>query len=255
MDALLQLLLLLLLCAILVASMAGLSVCQRGGALTAECLRKVLHVEMGLVTLSFPWLFAEPWPVVTLAALALVWFTAVRRIAMLRRYFGEVLTRVARPGWGEAYFAAGACLTFLLADGAALFFCLPMAILTFADTAAALVGQRLGHGPGAIRFADKSLAGCTAFFGVALACGLAGLWGWAGWDAQRAWGTALLLAFTTTGLELVARRGADNLLIPLGGAIVLRIATATHPAALLIQLALGSLAVMWAYRRHVGEQG
>ena len=43
--------------------MMGLKAASVRYALHPELLRKLLHVGLGLVTLSFPWLFARPWPV------------------------------------------------------------------------------------------------------------------------------------------------------------------------------------------------
>jgi phytol kinase len=132
-----------------------------------------------------------------------------------------VLSAVARPGRGEIYFVLGTSLTFLLCGGNALAFVLPMAILTWADTAAALVGQRLGGRHGALRIGGKSLAGSSAFLVVALAISLLGL-SLAGWPPAQASLLSMLLASTTTVLEALARRGADNLLIPVGAALLLR---------------------------------
>lgn len=215
---------LLLVGAALPLAMAALSAGRCRARLSPEGARKLLHVAMGLLTLAFPWLFASPGPVLALTALALAWFAAVRRLAPLQARFGPVLSGVARPGWGEGCFALGAGLSFWLAQGSVLLHCLPMAILSFADTAAALVGRRLGKS----RRGGKSLAGSAAFFCVALGCGLAGLALWAGWPPARAWPLALGLAGLTTLLEALGRRGLDNLLVPLGALALLRLAGAAH---------------------------
>lgn len=245
-------LLMLLVGITLVGAMAGLSAGQRRFGLPAECARKLLHVAMGLVTLSFPWLFSSPWPVLALALAALAWLAAIRRGKALRRCFGPVLEGVGRPGWGEGYFVLGAAATFLLAQDSPLFYCLPMAILSFADAGAALIGQRWGRQPGAVRFGGKSLAGSSAFFAIALGCGVVALQAWEGWAPSRSWPHALLLALVTTVLEAMARCGLDNLLIPLGALMLLRLEAEATPAALLLHLGVGLALIAgyggWRYR-------
>lgn len=209
--------------ALLVTSMALLSSrrCQR--ILGAEPARKALHVGVGLVTLVFPWLFTSAAPVLVLATMALGWFEAVRRCVLLRGRFGAVLQRVARPGRGESCFVAGTALTFVISGGDPLEFCLPMAVLTLADSAAALVGQAVARRRGGTPRQGKTLAGSAAFFGVALACGLVAL-PIGGWSAASACVMALLLASVTTALEAAAGHGFDNLLIPVAAASLLQLA-------------------------------
>ncbi len=241
-----------LVAALMVFTMRFLSVARNAGLLPPEYARKFLHVAMGAMTLFLPWLCADPAPVVLLAGLACVWFEFVRRRTLLRRDYGAVLFGVARTGRGETHFVLGTALTFLMADGSALMFCLPMAILTWADAAAALVGQRFGSRPGAIRLGPKSLAGSSAFFAIALAVSLLAL-SIAGWNAMPALAVSVLLAGATTVVEAVARNGADNILIPLVAALLLRSldqdmalpGTIALPIglALLALIAMGALAI------------
>ena len=221
--------------ALLVGSMAGLSAARDLGRLSPELARKLLHVVMGLATLPLPWLFNEPTPVLLLAALAGIWFEAVRRFAILERHFGSVLSAVARRGRGEVHYAIGAAVTFVLADGGPAGFCLPIAILALADAAAALVGRRFGARPGAVRFGTKSLAGSVAFLVVAFAVSLIGL-SIAACPLPQAVSVAVVLACATAVLEAVSRNGADNLLIPLGAALLLQSTKLPPEATALIAL-------------------
>ncbi|MEM6328347.1 MAG: hypothetical protein AAF791_14635, partial [Bacteroidota bacterium] len=45
---------------------------QVQGRLTDEGARKGVHITMGALTLTFPWVFSETWPVLVLAGLALL---------------------------------------------------------------------------------------------------------------------------------------------------------------------------------------
>jgi phytol kinase len=211
-----------LVAAALVLTMALLSTSQSQRLLGPEPARKLMHAGIGLVTLGFPWMFSSALPVLVLAALSLLWFEAVRRVAALRRRFALVLLSVARPGRGEACFVAGTALAFLIADGSALVFCLPMAVLAFADASAALVGQHAVRRRAGGAIQGKTLAGSAAFFATALLCAGVAL-ALAGWEPAALVATALLIAAVTTAVEALAGHGADNLLIPVAGALLLRL--------------------------------
>jgi phytol kinase len=207
--------------ALLIGSMAALSAVRNAKRLSPEAARKALHVALGLTTLAFPWLFDDATPVLALAAFACLWFEAVRRWSPLARRFGSVLSAVARRGRGETHYAVGTALTFVAADGSAVSFCLPIAILALADAAAALAGRALGARPGAVRFGSKSLAGSTAFYVVALVVSIVGLM-LADYALPAALGAAIIVASITALVEGIARNGADNLLIPVTAALLLR---------------------------------
>src|SRR5262249_49757421 len=133
---------------------------------------------MGLVTLSFPWLFDESWPVFVLAVLAVAALVAVRTVKSLRGSLGSVIGGVERASWGEVYFPVGGALVFFLSRHAPdvspvqriLLYCIPILCLTLADALAALIGLRFGR----LRYptveGHKSAEGSLTFFGVAL-CG------------------------------------------------------------------------------------
>jgi len=202
--------------ALLGASMAVLSASARRSGVPPEAVRKLLHVEMALVTLAFPWLFESAWPVVLLAGAAAAWFRLLRASAWLEARFGYALRAARRDSHGETWFACGVCLAFLWTGGEPVAYGIAILVLGFADTAAALVGRRYGlprRMPGG---ATKSLAGSAAFFAVALAVAFAGLHGAAGLDAGEALAAAALLAAVTTGIEAFAGKGLDNLFVPLG---------------------------------------
>ena len=202
--------------ALLGASMAALSAWARRSGASPEAVRKLLHVEMSLVTLAFPWLFESAWPVVLLAGAAAAWFRLLRASAWLEARFGYALRAARRDSLGETWFACGVCLAFLWTGGEPVAYGIAILVLGFADSAAALVGRRYGlprRMPGG---ATKSLAGSAAFFAVALAVAFAGLHGAAGLGAGEALTAAALLAAVTTGIEAFAGKGLDNLFVPLG---------------------------------------
>ena len=210
--------------ALLALSMVLLSAGARSLGASAEATRKLLHVEMGLVTLGFPWWFPAAWPVMVLAGAALAWFGALRVSRRLAARFAPVLRADGRESMGEAWFVLGVCLTFLLSDGDAIAYCIAVLVLTLADAAAALVGVRFGRRRRMPGGASKSLAGSGAFFAVAFAVVLLVLSLAAGARPADALRAALLVAALSTVLEALLGRGLDNLFVPLAALAALRLA-------------------------------
>jgi len=185
------------------------------GLCTAEAGRKALHVGLGSAAISLPWTIGSAAAVVTGALLASLWFLGVRRIAALRRSLGPAIHGVERRSSGEFYFVAGVGLTYVIARGDALLYCLPVAILVFADSSAALVGQLPRSRRYPLGNSGKTWAGTAAFFAVSLFVSAVGLAVFPH-PALPSMPLAFLVALNATLLELYGKRGADNVLIPLG---------------------------------------
>ena len=94
--------------AIVLAALGGLlgalRLYQKWGSPQPELLRKILHVGMGLVAISFPWLFDASWPVLVLGALSLGGMVAMRTVTALSGSVGTVVSGVGRFSLGEIYF-------------------------------------------------------------------------------------------------------------------------------------------------------
>lgn len=224
---------------------------QRHTWLRPELARKSVHIGMGLVCLSFPWLFREAWQVWLLAGLAVLPLIAVRRIPALAARFGSVLGGVSRQSWGELLFPIAVAFVFSLAHEKPLLYCIPVLILSFADAAAALVGQRYGVGTYATDDGRKSLEGSVAFF----------------FGAFFSTHLPLLLASTTGRLESVliavvmglilmlleaiSWRGLDNLLVPLVSYVCLVRMIGLTPVELWIRIGVLSalLTGLWIWHR------
>lgn len=213
--------------AVVLASLAGLlallAAWTRAASPHPEIPRKISHVVMGLVTCSFPWMFRSAGPVLAICGGAAVMLAALRAVAPLRRAAGRVLGGVERVTFGELYFPASVALVFVLAQGDCLLFLIPMLLLTLADSAGALVGVFYGRHTYRATDGRKSVEGSlavfvTAFLVAGIPLALAG---------RAALPAALFLAFgiavLTTALEAAAGGGLDNLLLPLGGLVMLRV--------------------------------
>ena len=220
--------------AIVLAALGGLlgalRLYQKWGKPQPELLRKILHVGMGLVACSFPWLFDGSWPILLLGALSLVGMVALRTVKTLSGSVGTVVSGVGRISFGEIYFPLAIALQwhiFLFESGPfeyrVLLYCIPLLLLTVADAAAALVGVNYGS----VRFATadgvKSAEGSLAFFLCAFLCVHIPLL--LGSDTGRVETLliAVLLALVAMLFEAIAWAGLDNLLLPLVGYLLLRI--------------------------------
>lgn len=230
------------------AWLLGLTGLQKKLALHPEWCRKLLHMGSGLLALSLPGRFQSAAPVMALCAASLLGLLALKRIPALRRGPGRIVSGVDRDSQGDLYFVAATGLLFLFSGGDPVLFSVPMVILTFADSSAALVGQRYGRHRFQSAGGTKSLEGSAAFFLTAVAAACVGLRVLADTGPAEALLLSLLLGLHLALVEASAGAGFDNLLIPLTGCLLLRVFLGS-PAALLMlhllaALSAGALAVL-----------
>lgn len=186
----------------------------------AETSRKMFHAGSGMLTLSFPFLFRETWPVLLLTGASAFVVAGIKFLPALRNRFGHVANRVERATLGEVYFPLAIALLFWLTNGRPLLFVIPVLMLTFADAASALIGVRYGM----TRYvgAAKSLEGSIAFVAVGFLCVHLPLLLWSTVGRAESLLIAATLALLVMLLEGSAWHGLDNLFIPIGGFFLLR---------------------------------
>ncbi|MGH7944105.1 MAG: diacylglycerol/polyprenol kinase family protein, partial [Opitutaceae bacterium] len=239
--------------ALLGALMLSVRALQQRSAIDAELARKLVHMGMGSVCLAFPWIFADAPAVWVLAGIAVTSLAAVRLAPVLRVRFGGVLGGVKRVSLGEIYFPCAVALVFTLAGGDRAAFCAPVAILTFADAAGALVGHRWGR----LRYqaveSTKSFEGSTAVFAVTWICAAVVLAGLGGVTAERALLVGMVMALFAALVEAVSWRGLDNLLVPLVAFAQMKIYPELTAAQLLARGVVMVLLVLFMlnWRRHL----
>jgi phytol kinase len=195
---------------------------RRAFAAGAEVSRKLLHVAIGTTFLALPWLFHDPRPVLVLCGgfVGLLWLR--RMMPAIDGGASHVIYGVGRRSVGEYLFPFAAAILFLISDGDPLRFCAPLALLTYADAAAALVGSR--YGTRKIRLPGggcKSVEGSAAFFVTALLVTQLCLNLLTPIPPLSAWFVAVTIASAGTVLELLLPHGLDNLAVPLVGAALL----------------------------------
>lgn len=245
----------LLVIAVMTMLTLSLRLYQRRRQPSAEWVRKLLHMGGGITALSFPWLFNELWPVAVLAALLILQFAAMRFVARIRSSIGAVVCSVQRRSVGEFCFPLAVLLLYAFAQGDRTMYCAPLLCLTFADTAAALVGGRWGVLRFTIGGDTKSVEGSCAFLTVSLICCVAAMSLLGPFSVAAAVTVACLVAPVLTVVEAVSGDGVDNLLIPLGGYMCLKAAPVPLLADIDILIAMIAIVsgplLLWGLTRRI----
>jgi phytol kinase len=232
---------------LLVGSLAAY---RRLGHPQPETVRKLLHTGSGLLTLSFPFLFDELWPVLLLTGASATLVAIMKFVPAVRRRLGGSPTDVGRTTLGEIYFPISVAVVFWLSAGESLLlFVIPILVLTLADATCALVGAR--YGQSRYEGAQKSLEGSVSFVAVAFLCIHVPLLLWSDVGRAESLLIASTLALVVMLLEGSAWRGLDNLFIPIGGYFILSVYLTLDAAALGARflITLGLVAAVLLSRR------
>jgi dolichol kinase len=211
--------------ALLTAVLFGATRLTRRLKLQPEVGRKLVHMSLGLYSLTFPLLFSAAWEAAATCALGGVVFLIARR----RPALGDGLHGVQRRSYGELMFALSVALLFYLKDGHYVFalrggqtgpqlilYVLPLSILTLCDAASALVGVNYGRIRFPIEGGVKSLEGVITFILTAWLLSLMALLTLTDLPRTEVIVLALVVALFGALFEAASWRGLDNLFIPLG---------------------------------------
>lgn len=216
---------------VLLGLMALVRVLAARADLDAEVSRKLVHVGTGIYAMALPWLFPDRWPVYMLVGLTIVAMVLLR-LPRLSGGLGAALHGVRRRSWGDFMFALAVGLCFFLADGGALFYVLPIAVLTLADAAAALAGTAYGTRRFRVEDGHKSVEGSVVFFTVTLLIALICLMFLSRIPPANILALSVMIAAFGTLVEAQSWRGFDNLFLPLGLLVFLSIHADSSLAAL-----------------------
>ena len=239
-------------CVSMLSLMLGLRILQRRRELDPEIARKLFHMGGGVLAVSLPWLFQENWPVLLLTGVTIGTFVALRGIPALARGLGQVLHAVSRRSHGEFYFPLGVCVVFLLAGSATVPYVVSILVVSVADSSAALIGAAYGrhHFRGAR--GGKTVEGSAAFFLASFLCVHVPLLLWTDTGGAESLLIGLNLALILMLAEAVARRGTDNLLLPVLTLVLLNVFLDKPAPDLIVHLAaiscLSLLVCSWRFR-------
>lgn len=232
----------LLLLGVLAALAAALSLAGRAraaGWLSPELSRKSLHIALGLACAAFPFIFEHRATVPILGIATTTVFLLLRHppafLAARISQAGASLHSVNRPSLGEIWFVAGVTAVWLLSDARPEAYCTPLLVLAFADAAAALVGNRSRHTYSTDE-GHKTWEGSIAFLATAAAIVAIGLAIGGTASPLRIALQSLLAGGIAMLIESIARRGMDNILIPLVCWAQLQIHPAIPTAGLALRL-------------------
>jgi phytol kinase len=234
------------------ASFLGLRLLEKTVSPHPEVLRKMMHVTMGLVAVSFPWVFDQAWPVLLLAGGSIAALVLVRSDVAATRSMRGILYGVERTSWGELLFPVSVALVFVLSGGDPLLYCVPILILTLADGVAALIGLRYGQTPFKTLDGSKSIEGSLAFFVVTFLCIHVALLLFSSTGRAESLLISLLMGVIVMMFEAVAWRGLDNLFVPVASFALLETYIDLDVFALSVRLViilLLGLALLYS-RRH-----
>ena len=190
------------------------------GKISGELARKIVHVGMGLICMSFPWLFQSVLAVQLLAAFAIITLFAIR-VTKLRRTLGTALFSVERLSIGELLFPLAVAWLFTLGWEQPILYCISLLLLTLADTAGALAGSKFGKVTYQTTAATKSCEGSIAFFITAFLCISLPLYYFTGFSLELIVFLALSISLFSMAVEGASGHGLDNLLIPIGSFLLL----------------------------------
>lgn len=183
--------------------------------LNAEWSRKIIHVGMGCVALSFPFIIEHRLTILYLGFITIPVLLLLRMNKKLRKGIGSALLGVSRKSFGELYFVVAIVLVFLLHQEPYEYL-ISIAVLTFADSIAALVG--VSYGRFRISHAQedaKSSEGSLMFFIVAYFCALIPLQLMSQVGRAEVLVISFLVGLLAALIEMVSVNGNDNLLLPI----------------------------------------
>jgi phytol kinase len=229
---------------------------QRRAALHPELARKLAHIGSGLIAMSLPFWFDRLWPVLVVVGVAVATLVGSRWRPAWREQVAGALDGVERTTLGDTYFPLAVAALYAVAPSLPLYLA-PLAMLTFGDAAAALVGVRYGRwrfrSPDGEKSGEGSIACAIASF---LAVHIILLLGTSVGRAESLL-IAAIAAILVTLLEAVSWAGLDNLLIPIGGfallSALLPLSPSTLLAALVVAVVLLTLALALRRRRSLSD--
>ena len=152
---------------IMIVALLIIKLIEKKTNINGELKRKLFHMTMGLVVLTFPYIFHNRISVIIIGIVSILMFIIMKHTS-LKKSIGTILYSVDRQSWGEIFFAISVVLIFYWSKGEKITYSIPILILTFADSTAALIGKKYGKKSLSMLNEDKkSIEGSFMFFIVA----------------------------------------------------------------------------------------
>lgn len=201
--------------ALLLVALIIIKIIEKKSNINGETKRKLFHMTMGLVMLTFPYIFESVISVGILGIIALSVLLLLKH-TKLKNSLGTILYSVSRESLGEIFFVISVFTIFYLSKGDKILYSIPILILTFADSVAALIGKNYGKKDISEMNEDsKSLEGSFMFFMVAFMATLVPLQLFTTVGREEVLIISTIIGFNIALIEMISHTGNDNLLIPL----------------------------------------
>jgi len=200
---------------LLVFGIIMLVIKQLSERLTAEWSRKIIHVVMGCVALTLPYIFENRHTVIFVGVAAIVMLLMLKKNKYLHLKLGAVLWGGSRNSLGEIYFVISIVAVFFVHEYVFAYL-IAILILTFADSIAALLGEKYGsYNMAHHQEGTKSIEGSAMFFIVSFTCVLIPVLLMTEIGRAEVLAISLLVGFLSTMTEAVSTKGTDNLWLPI----------------------------------------
>ena len=200
---------------IMIVALLIIKLIEKKSNIDGELKRKLFHITMGLVVLTFPHIFHNRNSVIIIGTISILLFIIMKHTS-LKKSLGTILYSVNRESWGEIFFAIAVVLIFYWSNGDKITYSIPILILTFADSAAALIGKKYAKNSlSQLNEDKKSLEGSFMFFIVAFMLTLVPLLLYTDVGREETLIISAIVGFNVSLIEMISHSGNDNLLIPL----------------------------------------
>lgn len=187
-----------------------------------EIQRKLLHIALGFVSLSFPFVFDATSEVALLMIIALLVLLLLRYIPVLRRTLGESIYGVNRSWFGGGLFVISILALCFLAHDNYILYSGSLLTITFADSFAAIVGAVYGKKYYTILGSNKSIEGTGTFFVTAFVSIFLLLMFVTSHSPIFISMVSIIVAILSTATEFFSGRDLDNLTVPAATFLVLQ---------------------------------
>ncbi len=239
---------------VLIGLMATVHVLAGRFGMGAEVQRKLIHVGTGFYALTLPWLFPDRWPVYMLILLTLFVMIVLRSPQIAKSGVSSALHGVDRKSYGDFMLAISVGLCFFLSNGIAYLYVIPIAILTFSDAAAALIGSNYGRQFFQVEEGKKSIEGTAVFFALTLIVTMICLLTMTTFAPINIVLLSLMVAAFGSFVEAVSWRGFDNLFLPLAILVFLAVYAEKEIPDLLLLVGF-FVAIVVAFRMNANKFG
>ena len=184
---------------------------------SAETTRKLVHISVGILVAFTPFIFTSKVPPIILALI----FIGVNFLS-IRYHLFKGMDDTTRETYGTLFFPlAYLILVTLCWERYQEILIASVLVVTLADGAAALVGQKYGAHPFTLTRDRKSLEGSVAMFVATVVSLLFSLMVYPQHSVKAVLWTALVVGVIATVVEAMSSYGSDNLTIPLSVSFVL----------------------------------